>query len=1198
MSWLRLLVLALIAHLASAGPADAGPLAAAIGALVSSVGAAWTALGAGVFGAALQQTVLGLALWAISGMFRKTPPPPGVRRRVDFGGDKPQRVMLGHFASAGHLIWSGSHGQEGRSPNAYYQDVILLSVLRVKGLTGVLINGARVELGETAHPDFGLPVLDYHENGTDYLWIKFYNGSQTAADAMLVDRYGEDEEFAWTADMIGRGCAYAILTARGNQELFGGQVPQAIFEIDGVRLYDLRYDSTMGGAGPQRLDDPSTWAFSANPMVAAYTLLTAGLSYGNAALYGPRWPRHMLPAANWLAAINASDVTAEGQDGEDEPIYRFGADLDLSTEPRDFLRELFKCCAADSALCEGQFLVHVGAASAPVAHIIDADCSVSHAQELDPFKGFEEVFNAAAATFPDPAQSWAMVPAPARYRPEWEAVDGGRRVAPMPFAYVPWVSQVQRLAEAALLDQRRQRVHRLVLHHRFGFLAPLDYIAWSSGRNNYSAKLFKIVTIHDHRNGYVELLLIEEDPDDYDPPQLLPHQPVPVNRYVIASQAVPGWSLTPHTVLDADSRARRPALRASWDASAIEGVRFLRIRLRLAGDEGEGRTLTADATRGELFIDSAILPATAYQASARLIVDRPTEWTSWLTAVTPDVRLGPDDLDEDLWSWIADLFADAGLQPPLMVNVLPATGEEDELVWLRSESRLYRWDGSAWVTLEIAPEDLTGKVELSAFAQGIRPVEIVEELPASGNAEGRTVVLTTDGKLYRYHDGDWTAAVAAGDVAGQITANQIAANAVTAGKIAAGAVSASEIAAGAIVASRLAVGDITNLVGTADMTDEDYWSQPAGVSFQNGGGAWQSARLVRLQGDGAAYVVSVGQTFEVEPGSSLYLSYNARIVSGTGSVFVDVQTSASADFSSSSFLNVGTVTSTSITNRAGTITVPAGHRYARVRLIKGNNGSTDCFIGKVVCRVAAGGELIVDGAITAGKIAAGTITGDRLVAGTITGGLLAASGIITSAAQIGNAVVTNAKIANAAVTNAKISGAIQSDNFSSGSAGWQINKNGNAQFNNLIVRGSLVVGAVSDIEQQYLSSEYRWTNDTWTTRVTITLGAVDPTDLWQMHFTAQMRRLFAQHDGWSEWLNAEIRVQRRVQISGTWQSWVEIAYHNNNWSTSWQHYNESEVISGDFTSVQYRVQQKVQWNGAPSGNNYRRIALSARKITR
>ena len=1049
MSWLRLLVLALIAHLASAGPADAGPLAAAIGALVSSVGAAWTALGAGVFGAALQQTVLGLALSAISRMFRKTPPPPGVRRRVDFGGDKPQRVMLGHFASAGHLIWSGSHGQEGRSPNAYYQDVILLSVLRVKGLTGVLINGARVELGETAHPDFGLPVLDYHENGTDYLWIKFYNGSQTAADAMLVDRYGEDEEFAWTADMIGRGCAYAILTARGNQELFGGQVPQAIFEIDGVRLYDLRYDSTMGGAGPQRLDDPSTWAFSANPMVAAYTLLTAGLSYGNAALYGPRWPRHMLPAANWLAAINASDVTAEGQDGEDEPIYRFGADLDLSTEPRDFLRELFKCCAADSALCEGQFLVHVGAASAPVAHIIDADCSVSHAQELDPFKGFEEVFNAAAATFPDPAQSWAMVPAPARYRPEWEAVDGGRRVAPMPFAYVPWVSQVQRLAEAALLDQRRQRVHRLVLHHRFGFLAPLDYIAWSSGRNNYSAKLFKIVTIHDHRNGYVELLLIEEDPDDYDPPQLLPHQPVPVNRYVIASQAVPGWSLTPHTVLDADSRARRPALRASWDASAIEGVRFLRIRLRLAGDEGEGRTLTADATRGELFIDSAILPATAYQASARLIVDRPTEWTSWLTAVTPDVRLGPDDLDEDLWSWIADLFADAGLQPPLMVNVLPATGEEDELVWLRSESRLYRWDGSAWVTLEIAPEDLTGKVELSAFAQGIRPVEIVEELPASGNAEGRTVVLTTDGKLYRYHDGDWTAAVAAGDVAGQITANQIAANAVTAGKIAAGAVSASEIAAGAVTTAKLA----------------------------------------------AEAVVA---------------------------------------------------------------------------------------------------DKIASGAITAGKIAAGTITGDRLVAGTITGGLLAASGIITSAAQIGNAVVTNAKIANAAVTNAKISGAIQSDNFSSGSAGWQINKNGNAQFNNLIVRGSLVVGAVSDIEQQYLSSDYRWTNTGWTTRATITLGAVDPTDLWQMHFTGQMRRLASG----TEWINAEIAVERRVQISGTWQGWDSVTYHNNNWTTAWHHYNESESISGDFTNVQYRVQQKVQWNGDVAGNNYRRIALSARKITR
>ncbi|MFN3952804.1 MAG: hypothetical protein ACK4LQ_00010 [Pararhodobacter sp.] len=97
-----------------------------------------------------------------------------------------------------------------------------------------------------------------------------------------------------------------------------------------------------------------------------------------------------------------------------------------------------------------------------------------------------------------------------------------------------------------------------------------------------------------------------------------------------------------------------------------------------------------------------------------------------------------------------------------------------------------------------------------------------------------------------------------------------------------------------------------------------------------------------------------------------------------------------------------------------------------------------------------------------------------------------------------------------------------------------------------------------------------------------------------MHFAAQMRRLASGMD----WINAEIQVDRRVLLGGVWQSWNSVAYHNNNWTTNWHHYNEGEAISGDYENVQYRVIQKVQWNGGVAGNNYRRIVLSARKITR
>lgn len=104
-------------------------------------------------------------------------------------------------------------------------------------------------------------------------------------------------------------------------------------------------------------------------------------------------------------------------------------------------------------------------------------------------------------------------------------------------------------------------------------------------------------------------------------------------------------------------------------------------------------------------------------------------------------------------------------------------------------------------------------------------------------------------------------------------------------------------------------------------------------------------------------------------------------------------------------------------------------------------------------------------ALSVAEPADGTVTADKIVANTITGGLMAASGIITNSAQINDALITNAKIQNAAitnakiedaaVTNAKISGAIQSTNYASGSDGWQIDKAGSAEFNDVTVRGDI-----------------------------------------------------------------------------------------------------------------------------------------------
>lgn len=759
MKLLPVLFGAVCAWFIATGTADAAPVFGAVAKLVSLLGATSMgalSIGGGALGAAVGRIVGGLASSALSRFFRKDPPPRGVLRQVDLGADKPLRVLLGFYPTRGHLIWAGSHGAVGKTPRAYFTSVVQLSALPIDGIEGILVNGSRATLGATAHPDYGFPVTEYRVGGRDHLWLRIYDGTQTTPDPMLLAKYaagsGTADDMPWSADMIGRGVAYAIITTLGNDQLWSGQVPDVLFEARGLKLYDRRLDGTRGGSGPQRLTDRATWTFSSNPLAAAETLLTAGFGFATEHLYGPRWPASMLPAANWLAALNACDVSTLDQAGNPQPMYRFGCDLDLRSPQRTTLLELLKCAAADFALCEGQALVHVGAASAPVASFTDADCSVSHPQELNAFRGLEDLFNAASATFPDPAQAWAMVPAPTPVNAVWEAEDGGRRSVDMPFPWVPWVEQVQRLVASTLADQRRQRVHRLVLKPRFAYLAPLDFVAWTSLRNGYAAKLFKVSAVRDLPTGHVEVVLTEQDPDDYDPPSLIAHNPAePVVPAPVARQIAPGdWSVTTGAVADAGGADRRPALVLAWDEDTLSDAAAVEFEVQVSATAAPVFSGVVGVASGSAIVSAGVVPATLYRARLKPQIDG-AAWSDWKSASSGSQYL----TDADFEGGVRQLFVDLGLSAP----------------------------------------------------------EIVGALPASGNFAGRLVYLTTDGKLYRHAGtpGDatgFTASVPAADIQGVIAGTQIADDAITTPKLAAGAVVADKVASGAIVADKIAAGAI------------------------------------------------------------------------------------------------------------------------------------------------------------------------------------------------------------------------------------------------------------------------------------------------------------------------------------------------------------------------------------------------------
>lgn len=174
-----------------------------------------------------------------------------------------------------------------------------------------------------------------------------------------------------------------------------------------------------------------------------------------------------------------------------------------------------------------------------------------------------------------------------------------------------------------------------------------------------------------------------------------------------------------------------------------------------------------------------------------------------------------------------------GLYIPEIVDNLPSLPSDNypmgAVVSLKTDGKLYRSLGDSW-TAAISTGDLDGKIpgnlledgaiDVAKFAQGIRPIEIVESAPLPPAGEmGRTIYYAPESKLYRDTGSEWTAAVPVDDLSGTITANMI-----QAGLIEAGAIGADQIAANAISTEHLRIGSHANLINNPSVTGTlDGW---------------------------------------------------------------------------------------------------------------------------------------------------------------------------------------------------------------------------------------------------------------------------------------------------------------------------------------------------------------------------------------
>lgn len=608
--------------------------------------------------------------------------PFSVQGKLRASGEIPRSFIGGKGATAGSLVYPNTWGETTGTPNAYIVQVISLSDLPSQSLDQVWVNGELCTLDDTPHADFGYPVLEYRVGTKDHLWVKFYDGTQTDADAYLVDKFSDHDTWPYESTRVGTGITYVICTARVNDELFTG-FPEFKFAITGAKLYDPTADTTAGGSGSQRWDTPSTWGGADGdhlPIVQLYNICR-GITYGGEWFYGlQNVAAAQLPDAAWIAAINVCRATKTGPDGS-EAQYRSGGEIPVNARIAETVEALLTACQGRLAEIGGFYKPHAGAPGSSGGSFTDGDIISTAGQSFTPFYGLADTINGIAAKYPEPAEGWNIKPAPTRYDADFEAEDGNRRLmADVDYSMVPYGGQVQRLMQSALDEARRARRHTFTLPAEFWQHEPGDVLSWTSERNGYEAKLFRIDGMADLANLDVLVDITEVDPADYDWDQGTDYVTPVDGRVGIARpapQPIVDWFAEAYAVPDNDGTGRRPAIKLSWDGD-VDDVEAVQYQVRLPGSPPEivrdGSTL--DVEKASVVISENLLSNTTYEVRGRYIPrsDRRTLWSNetfggsppeitegeWFEVTTPDIGITESELDASIRALLAQLDVATG----------------------------------------------------------------------------------------------------------------------------------------------------------------------------------------------------------------------------------------------------------------------------------------------------------------------------------------------------------------------------------------------------------------------------------------------------------------------------------------------------------------------------------------------------------
>lgn len=388
-------------------------------------------------------------------------------------GEVPRQAVLGRAAVAGSLVDAFNYG--GKYGTDWEVLVLALADHRCDALESVFINDTLVAFaGDGAVAGF---------NGQ--LEIYWRAGSELQTTPALLTAHGP----GWTANDRGVGVCYAVVAYKADagdakNPVWPGGRPRFRFVLRGLLCYDPRLDSSVGGLGAQRWDDPATRVWSENPIVCRYTWARGihaadRVSQPDQLLVGRGLSAIEAPPANAFARANLCDEQVGGA-----ARYRVGGLISAAEQHVEVENDIAAACAGVIVQPEGAVEIDPGEARAAVASFTDAELLVGSTVRYSDFLGDGDAdwINTAIASFNDPAQLWAARSAPPRRDIADIQADGGPREQQISLELVSWDAQAQRVAEITRRFGRLWGRGQVVLPPRFAGIEEGDWITWQSDR--------------------------------------------------------------------------------------------------------------------------------------------------------------------------------------------------------------------------------------------------------------------------------------------------------------------------------------------------------------------------------------------------------------------------------------------------------------------------------------------------------------------------------------------------------------------------------------------------------------------------------------------------------------------------------------------------------------------------------------------